>query len=160
MLSKKNDNNNPKFNYILKPNCPLNGECLTQCLVYKATSATSHNSFVYYGTSDGGFKTWYNNHRKSFRQRESMNETELSKHAWNLKDNGLDNNLSWEIYRKASPHQCNSKRCDLCLSEKVSIIYADSDTLLNKRTELISKCRHRNEFLLANVKKILSWYGF
>ena len=34
---------------------------------------------------------------------------------------------------------------------KVSIIWADPDTLLNKRTELISKCRHRNKFLLANV---------
>ena len=26
-----------------------------------------------------------------------MNETELSKRVWNLKDHGLDNNLSWEI---------------------------------------------------------------
>ena len=35
------------------------------------------------------------------------------------------------------------KRCDLCLLEKVSIICADPDTLLNKRTELITKCRHK-----------------
>ena len=82
-----------------------------------------------------------------------MNETELSKHVWNLKDHGLDNNLSWEIHKKASPYPCGSKRCDLCLSENVSIICADPDTLLNKRTELISKCRHRNKFLLAKVKK-------
>ena len=27
------------------------------------------------------------------------------------------------------------------------------DTLLNKRTELISKCRHRYKFLWANVMK-------
>ena len=63
-------------------------------VVYKATSTTSSNSFVYYGTSEGEFKTRYNNHTKSFRHRECMNETELSKHVWNLKDNGLDNNLS------------------------------------------------------------------
>ena len=82
-----------------------------------------------------------------------MNETELSKHVCNLKDHGLDNNLSWEIHKTASQYQCGSKRCDLCLSEKVSIICADSDILLNKRTELISKCRHRHKFLLAYVKK-------
>ena len=47
-----------------------------------------------------------------------MNETELQ----NLKGHGLDNNLSWEIHKKASPYQCGSKRCYQCLSEKVSII--------------------------------------
>ena len=67
-----------------------------------------------------------------------MNETGLSKHVWNLKDHGLDNHLSWEI---------------LSFVKKVSIICADPDTLLTKRTELISKCRHRNKFLLAYVKK-------
>ena len=45
------------------------------------------------------------------------------------------------------------KRCNLYLPEKVSIICVDPDILLNKRTELISKCRHRNKFLLAKVKK-------
>ena len=48
-------------------------------------------------------KTQFKNHAKSFRYRECMNETELSKHEWNLKDHGLDNNLSWEIHKKASP---------------------------------------------------------
>ena len=153
VLSKTNDNDDRKCNCRSKPNCPLNGECLTQCLVYKATSTTSSNSFVYYRTSEREFKTRHNNHTKSFRHRECMNETELSKHVWNLKDHGLDNNLSWEIHKKTSPYQRGSKRCDLCLSEKVSNICADPDTLLNKRTELISKCRHRNKFLLAYVKK-------
>ena len=139
VLNKTNDNINRRCNCRSKPNCPLNGEFLTQCLVYKATSATSSYSFVYYGTSGGEFKSRYSNHTKSFRHREYMNETELSKHVQNLKDHSLDNNLSWEIHKRASPYQCGSKRYSLCLSEKVSIICADLDTLLNKRTELISK---------------------
>ena len=57
LLSKTNDNNNRKCNCRSKPSCPLNGKCLTQCLVYKAESTTSNNSFVYYGTSEGEFKT-------------------------------------------------------------------------------------------------------
>ena len=102
VLIRANDNNNRKCNCRSKPIQPLNGQCLTQRLVYKATSTTSSNSFVYYGTSEVEFKSWYSNHTKSFRNRECMNETELSKHVWNLKDHGLDNNLSWEIHRKAS----------------------------------------------------------
>ena len=102
VLNKTNHNINRKCNCRSKSNFPLNGDCRTQCLVYKATSTTSSNSFVYYGTSEVEFKSWYSNHTKSFRNRECMNETELSKHVWNLKDHGLDNNLSWEIHRKAS----------------------------------------------------------
>ena len=43
VLSKTNDNNNRKCNCRLKPNCSLKDECLTQCLVCKATSTTSNN---------------------------------------------------------------------------------------------------------------------
>ena len=86
VLTKKNDNNNRKCNCKSKPNCPLNGECLTQCLVYKDTSATSNNSSIYFGISEGEFQTQHNNHRKSFRHRECMNKTELSKHVRNLKN--------------------------------------------------------------------------
>ena len=44
VLSKTNDNKIRKCNCRSKPNCPWNGECLNQCLVYKATSATCSNS--------------------------------------------------------------------------------------------------------------------
>ena len=37
----------------------------------------------------------------------------------------------------------------LCLEEKMAIItYPDQEKLLNERSELISKCRHENKFLL------------
>ena len=46
--------------------------------------------------------------------------------------------------------QTLNKRCDLCLTEKVMIITANPDRILNKRSELISKCRHENKFYLRN----------
>ena len=104
VLNKTNNNINRKCNFRSKPNCPLSGECLTRCLVYKPASTTSSNSFVYYGTSKEEFKSWYNSHTKSFRHRECMNKIELSKYLWSLRDPGLDNNLSWEIHKKASPY--------------------------------------------------------
>ena len=43
-----------------------------------------------------------------------------------------------------------TKRCPLCLQEKLAIIsYEKPEELLNKRSELISKCRHQNKFLIS-----------
>ena len=46
-----------------------------------------------------------------------------------------------------------SKRCLPCLHEKYEIInYPNQEELLNKRSELISKCGHSNKYLLSNYK--------
>ena len=52
----------------------------------------------------------------------------------------------------ATPYKCGTRRCDLCLTEKYVIAHADQEHLLNKRTEIISKCRHRNKYLIKYVK--------
>ncbi|PIK34222.1 hypothetical protein BSL78_28957 [Apostichopus japonicus] len=52
------------------------------------------------------------------------------------------------IFKKAYSNE--SKRCNLCLTEKLIIINTDKRTLLNKRPELISKCRHENKFYIYN----------
>ena len=45
------------------------------------------------------------------------------------------------------------KKCLLCLHEKLEIVnFEDQDHLLNKRSALISKCRHANKYLLRNYK--------
>ena len=36
----------------------------------------------------------------------------------------------------------------LCLNEKLEILEYEGDNILNKRSELVSKCRHRNKFML------------
>ena len=44
---------------------------------------------------------------------------------------------------------CFDSRCNLCLEEKIQImIYPDPEKLLNKRCELIARCRHRTKFKL------------
>ena len=53
---------------------------------------------------------------------------------------------------KAIPYKFGSRNYDLCLYEKVAIARYKGDGLLNKRTELLSKCRHRNKFIITNVK--------
>ena len=59
--------------------------------------------------------------------------------------------IEWKIVRKVF---CNAKSnyCLLCLKEKYFIVnYPHEEILLNKRSELISKCRHQNKNMLANI---------
>ena len=131
-----------------RANCPLGGDCLVKCIVYKAEVSFDNTTKTYYGQCEGEFKMRYNNHTKSFRHRKYQNETELSKLIWKLKDETKEYHLRWSIASRSSPRKTGSKICDLCLTEKVIIVRAEPKGLLNKRTELISKCRHRNKFML------------
>ena len=130
--------------------CPLDGQCKTSCIVYKATvsvpAAPTEPTMVYYGLTEGEFKKRYNNHKSSFRLATKRNDTELAKHMWALKDRGLTGEIAWEIAKRSTPYKCGTRRCDLCLSEKLLIATADTSNLLNKRSELISSCRHKSKF--------------
>ena len=46
-----------------------------------------------------------------------------------------------------------SEKCGLCLTEEVTIIKADPETLINTRDKLESKCRHMNKFTLKRFEK-------
>ena len=44
-------------------------------------------------------------------------------------------------------------RCSLCLAEKLCILTAQNASLLNKRSELVTKCRHENKFFMVTNQK-------
>ena len=59
--------------------------------------------------------------------------------------------LTREVFRTAKAYSDIAKRCSLCLDEKLAIIsHPCPNGLLNRRSELITKCRHENKFLLKN----------
>ena len=95
---------------------------------------------------------WIYGIMNSFRHRHHKQDTELSKHIWKLQDKGINFNVKWSVAAYASTYRCGSRRCDLCLTEKYVTARANHKNLLNKRTELISKCRHRNKYILKNIK--------
>ena len=55
-------------------------------------------------------------------------ETELSKYALDLQDQHLDYKVQWSIAQRAAPYKCGTRRCDVCLSEKMVIALADPST--------------------------------
>ena len=62
--------------------------------------------------------------------------------------------LDWSILDKAKRYSQSSKELMLCLTEQQQIIFSTKN-LLNKRNELLTKCRHENKFYLANYKDTL-----
>jgi hypothetical protein len=61
--------------------CPLCNQCLTECVVYKATISTDNTPVKhYYGLTEGPFKTRFNNHNRSFRTESFRKEIAFSKY--------------------------------------------------------------------------------
>ena len=82
-----------------------------------------------------------------------MKCTKLSKYICSLKNQGITPIAKWRIVKKVNS-KVSPNYCKLCLREKFYIIKSlDDCNLLKKRSELVSKCRHQNKFLLCNVKR-------
>ena len=131
--------------------CPLEGNCLANSVIYQATiSCNSKNTqhFRYIGLTEGTFKTRYNGHLNSIRHEKNEAATELSKKFWELKRDGKQPSITWKIVKKVRTYKGGQSVCNLCLAEKYFIIRDRGKNLLNSRTELLSKCRHRKKFLL------------
>ena len=148
ILKEKTDSTTTSCNCRKTNDCPLEGKCLTKSVVYKATVTTNRDTKEYIGVSESEFKLRWYNHKSSFKLEHKKKETELSKHIWSLKDNKIDFEIKWSILKHASSYSNNTKRCQLCLWEKYFIITSKKSKTLNSRSELISKCRHANKFLL------------
>ena len=133
--------------------CPLNGACLTESLVYKATVlAENHKPQTYIGMTEHNLKTRFRNHKMSFENPNYRSSTTLSKYIWDLKEEETNYEIKWSIVKRVRAYKSGDAQCHLCLQEKLCILNAEKTTLLNKRSELLAKCRHRNKFYAANYK--------
>ena len=132
--------------------CPLSGQCLSESVIYRAAVKTDDREHIYVGLTEPPFKSRYADHKSSFQNRIHKSKTELSKCIWKLKDQEVYFDIKWDIIVKSIPYICGSRKCDLCLSEKLVIARAEPGKLLNSRAEIISKCRHQNKFTLKNFK--------
>ena len=120
--------------------------------IYILASTTENDTTgkSYSRLTEGTFKQRYMQHKLSFQNRNYSNSRELSKHIWTLKDNNTNFIINWSILATAPAYSNKNKRCHLCLTEKLYLVRAKKPSLLNKRTELISKCCHENKFYSAN----------
>ena len=143
--------NEQKCNCIEKDLCTLNGNCQARNIVCEGTITCNEQTYgenIYIGTAEITFKKRYSNHKRSFNLTVYKNDTELSKEFWKIKRKNSVPKIKWRILKKCSRFNRSSLRCNLCLNEKLEIALFKGNNILNKRTELISKCRHVNKHTL------------
>ena len=144
----------PRCSCRNKNECPLNGSCEIKHTLYKCdVEINSRPKKTYIGICDGPWKERWRVHKHSFINEKRKNDTKLAKHMWEIKSKGENADLKWSTIKQIQAYSNKTKKCPLCLQEKLAIItYENEEELLNKRNEVISTCRHVNKFLLMNLK--------
>ena len=87
--------------------------------------------------------------------------TALAEKIWELKDKGKTPTIKWSIADRAYPYKAGARACDLCRAEKMHIALGkkgfnelpEGCIMLNKRSEIMSKCPHKRQFTLAMAKQ-------
>ena len=150
--SKPQENPERTCNCRIKSECPINGKCLTKCLIYQATVKTLDDGKeeTYVGLTENTFKTRYTGHKASFRNESKKHETTLSQYIWTLKNSNTQYDVNWKIIAKCKPYSPSDKTCSLCTKEKYFIICKPEIATLNTRNELASECKHKKKHLLCN----------
>ena len=150
-ILKQNDTPPEHCNCMNKTLCPLPGRCQTPAVIYQADIKTDdEESHRYVGLTEPPFKVRWSNHKTSCNDRQYEVTTDLSAKVWELKDKGKVPSITWSVVKKSTPYESGSDHCNLCLWEKFYVMKIPG--LINTRTELVSKCRHVNKFLLRNYK--------
>ena len=157
-INNRNNNNNnnndmkKECNCKSRDNCPMIGLCnlnnvIYQAIIYPEENITDKKTYI--GLTFTKWKERYSNHKFTFFDEHLKHHTALSKQFWCLKNKGLTPEIEWSILKKSNTPNSFDGRCNLCVEEKIYIlIHKWPDRLLNKRSELIARCRHKTKFKL------------
>ena len=100
------------------------------------------------------FKGRYRIHKKSFNNAKYEREMELlSKYIGDLKRKQRRFRIKWTVLTHVSAYRSGSKRCNLRIEEKLQTMLINKNSLLNRRSEILAKCRHRDECLAGRFKR-------
>ncbi len=146
ILESQPESRTPKCNCRDQDACPLKGECLIdniRCLFSRGNKQQKQRTEKLHRphSTDVQRQPLYK-HRNSLRYRTKANNTELFKYVWSLRDKNIDAEIRWCILDKV-----------LCFTEKYHIFFHKEGELLNKKSEILSNCRHKNKFLICNFKE-------
>ena len=150
ILTQESRNDARKCNCPAGEICPMNGNCLSENTLYSGKISSDLPNYAprkYLGLSEPEWKKRFYNHTHSFNNREYA-KCEIAKEIWRIKDQGGSYNVEWDIVGHAPGYNPIGKKCRLCTAEKLLIAEDPDPNLLNKRDELVSKCRHRRKYAL------------
>ena len=144
--------------------CPLGGECLAECIVYRASVTVQPRGVAvveeapvktYLGLAEPEWKVRLGNHKQDFKTTSKKNATCLSTFIWSLKEKGMvedrDFSIAWALVGRAKSYSPTSDSCRLCLKEKSLMILKPEWATLNSRDEFFNHCRHKHKLLLSSI---------
>ena len=132
----------------MEGNCPVN-DVVDKCDVARPLPK---KVYLELAEREREWKNCFYNHKLSFKYKTYSNKTTLSSCMWHLKTASSETpNLKWSVVRCVPPYSNISKKCLISSYEKLEIVpYQNQKELLDKRSELLCKCRHANKFFLKN----------
>ena len=134
--------------------CPLNQICLEKDMQYSAEVSSDLRNYgtkIYKGICSTTWKERFGNHKKAFNHEEYKKDSELSKEIWRIKEMGGNFSIKWSKDSHHPSYKPEIGKCSLCDNEKLAIALFKGKNLLNKRNEIISRCRHRFKYKLSNL---------
>ena len=146
LRNSDNSAEKPMCNCRSKPNCPVQGKCLVDNVVYQAEVETDKEKQTYVGLCSTAFKDRFRNHETSFNN--SKTPTTLARHVCELKEKGENYEVRFKIIGRARPYSPISGICNLCTLEKYHIIFTPALATLNKKEEINNQCLHKHPLLL------------
>ena len=102
-----------------KQECPVNGSCLTENIIYKPIIKTENQTNFYVVSTGPSFKNRYTKHKYSFKHEKHRNATTLSQYIWKLKNNKVNFKIQWEILTRTKNKYNLKNECKLCNAEKI-----------------------------------------
>ena len=143
-----------------KEECPIPNDCEARNVVYQALVESEGRTYNYFGLTSRTFKERYGEHKSDIKHEKGEKEgTALSSKIWQLKKTNKEYSIKWAIVDRPFPYHAGARFCDLCSSERMYIALGEKGPWklppgcvpLNRRSEILGKCRHKARFSLARV---------
>ena len=133
-----------------KHECPLDGKCRAENIVYKCVASLDwYPNKVYLGTAEGDFKQRFYNHRMPFNNEDHSTDTTLSKYVWVIKKKfKISPSLKWFII-KSVPAYSNISRNFSCICKK-SLNFSITPIQIN--------CLIKEQSLFQSDATLISFY--
>ena len=127
-------------------------KCRMRNILYKwITSKPTKPQRVYMDILEDEWKRRYYNCTKSFRTSVIKMKHHCSYVRKIKNETGQIPTLTWSIVRTVQAYSNTTKKSALYLHEKwLILMYPDPDELLNKHSEIKSRCLHERKYLLSN----------
>ena len=122
ILSTPVNHNTRKCICINKYTCPLNGNYLLENILYIVKIKSDKKNYQprnFKEISEKTFKKRYENHKRSFNINRPKDDIKLSVEHWNLEAANSNSKVTRPLKSQFSAYKPQSKRCSLCLNEKL-----------------------------------------